>query len=121
MIRQVVGIVYCDTHICYGYTFQITLPKIMISQLHYIKTAFNTVYLVKIKDKMAVISDSLKPFTPTDNSLIISITHSHSFISSVLKTDNLTNFHFCYNPISETFPLAHICPTFRPSIHLQLS
>ncbi len=40
-----------------------------------------------MKDKMSDISDSLKPFTPTDNSLIISITHSHSFISSVLKTD----------------------------------
>ncbi len=51
-----------------------------------LKTAFNTVYIVKIKDKMSAISDSLKPFTPTDNSLIISITRSHSFISSVLKT-----------------------------------
>ncbi len=41
---------------------------------------------------MSTISDSFKPFTPTDNSLIISITRSHSFISSVLKTDNLRNF-----------------------------
>ncbi len=70
---------------------------------------------------MSAISDSLKPFTPTDNSLIISITRSHSLISSVLKTDNLPNFHFFHNSISHTSHLAHICLTFRPSIHLQSS
>ncbi len=76
---------------------------------------------MEIKDKMSAISDSLKPFTPTDNYLIMSITCSHSFISSVLKTDNLPNFYFCHNSISDTSHLGHICLTFRPSIHLQSS
>ncbi len=74
---------------------------------------------MEIKDKMSAISDSLKPFTSTDYSLIISITRSHSFISSKLKTDNLPNFHFCHNSISDTFHLAHICLIFGPSVHLQ--
>ncbi len=69
-----------DGCIKFKITFKITLLEIMIYLLHYIKTAFNTVYIEEIKDKMSAISDSLKPFTPTDNSLIISITHSHSFI-----------------------------------------
>ncbi len=33
---------------------------------------------MEIKDKMSAISDSLKPFTPTGNSLIISITRSQA-------------------------------------------
>ncbi len=59
-----------------------------------LKTAFNTVYTVEIKNKMSAISDSLKPFIPRDNYLIISINRSHSFISSVLKTDNLPKLTF---------------------------
>lgn len=59
---------------------------------------------MKIQERLTVISASLKPFVLTYILLlIIYITHSHSLISLVLKTDTFPNFHFCHNPTSETF------------------
>ncbi len=46
--------------------------------------------------KISVILVRLKPFIPHDNSLIISVTCSHSSILSLLKTDIFSDFHFLH-------------------------
>ncbi len=52
--------------------------------------------------KISVISVILKPFTPHDSSLIISVTRSHSSILSLLKTDFFSDFHLLYSCNSDT-------------------